>query len=333
MVLKKVLIIGPAYFEYNQSIAAAFDSNKFDLRIIDYSDQFGQINLNNKLLYFISQNRIKTTQKLLAKFNSVIIRAYHRFRPDIVLIIKGDVVNEKTVLEMNGSKNILWLLDGIYNQPNSVKLVDKVSTVFLFEKSEVEKVKRINNNTFHLPSAFDDQIFKNLHLKKDIDLLFIGTLYESRIKLFEKLHNKFPKLNIKVYCKRYWFYKTPLKYLNSIKDNIFINRFVTPSEANILYNRSKMCINMHHEQSVYGVNPRFFEILGAGALQFVDHKPFIEEFFPNGNIRTYKNEEELFEMISQRLKENETQDERTLYDTVIENHTYRNRVEYILDRI
>jgi spore maturation protein CgeB len=329
----KVLLIGPDCFGYNQSIASAFDDNRFEVKIIDYSVQFGQISLTNKISYFFSAHRILTTVKLLTKLNKHIISVYNQYCPDIVLIIKGDTLFEETVLKMKRSKNILWMLDGIFYNPQSMKLVDKVDAVFLFEKSEEESIKKINQNTFYLPSAFDDQIFKKLGLRKDIDLLFIGTLHDSRVKLLEKLHKAFPQLMMKVFCERYRFYKTPVKYLKSLKDPIFINRFVTPAEANILYNRSKICLNMHHEQSVYGINPRFFEITGANALQVVDYKPFFDEYFSGYPIRTYKTDAELFELISQYFSKNEQQDDHGLYDMVNKYHTYRNRVEFILDKI
>lgn len=330
---RKVLLIGPSYFGYNQSIASAFDPEKFEVRVVDYSEQFGENRLLNKILFFFPGIRITTTQKLIIKLNKAINRIYNQFSPDVVLIIKGDSISEETVMQMKRSKNILWMLDGIDFYPRSIKLMDKMDAVFLFEKTDVEKVKKINKNAFYLPPSFDDQIFRNLHLEKDIDILFIGTLYDSRVKTIEKLHLQFPELKIKVYCKRYWFYKTPLKYLKSLNDTVFINRFVTPEEANILYNRSKVCLNMHHGQSVYGINPRFFEILGANALQFVDQKPFIDDYFAGQQIHTYNTEKELFEMISKQFSNNHEPVNQELYDTVSKYHTYRNRVDFILEKI
>lgn len=329
----KVLLIGPAYFAYNQSIASAFDPDRFEIKIIEYTEKLGQINLLNKIVYFFSTKRINTTVKLLTKLNQYILNTYNRYRPDVILIIKGDTINDETILKMKGSKRILWMLDGIFYHPQSVKLAFEMDAVFLFEKTDITEARKINSNTFYLPPAFDDQIFRKLPLKKDIDILFIGVLYDSRIKLLEKLQKRFPQLNIKVYCKRYWFYKTPLKYFKSLTDSMFINRFVTPIQANILYNRSKICLNMHHAQSIYGINPRFFEILGARALQFVDHKLYIDEFFSEYDVQTYNNEEELFEMISQQFANNSEQENNKLYDTICKYHTYKKRVEYILGKI
>jgi spore maturation protein CgeB len=90
---------------------------------------------------------------------------------------------------------------------------------------------------------------------------------------------------------------------------------------------------MHHEQSVYGINPLFFEILGSNSLHFVDRKPFIEEYFPDYNIYTYTTEEDLFDMIGQKFINDIPWEDQTLYSTINKHHTYRNRVDYILERI
>ncbi len=330
--MKKVLVIGPSYFSYNQSIASAFDTEKFEVKVIDYSEQFGLITTYNKIVYTLSGNKNKTKEKLRRKLNRHIVETYQQYGPEIVLFIKGEVIFEETVSVMKESKNVLWVLDSIFNLPVSMKLAEKMNAVFLFEKTEVDGIRKINENTFFLPSAFDDRIFRKLTLQKDIDLLFIGTLYDSRVKLFEKLHQEFPDLKLKIFCKRFLFYKSPVKYLNSLKSEIFINRFVTPEKANILYNRSRICLNMHHGQSVYGVNPRFFEILGAGGYQLVDKKPYIEENFSD-QVETYHSEEELYKKISSFFKGKKIVRDQAIYDKVRASHTYKKRVEFILERI
>ena len=145
----KVLLIGPECFNYNQSIASAFDVERFEVKIIGYAEQFGQINLANKITYFFSANRNLTTKNLLAKLNSYILTIYNQYCPDIVLIIKGNTIAEETVLKMKRSKNILWMLDGIFYNSQSVKLVNKMNAVFLFEKSDEESIKKINKNTYY----------------------------------------------------------------------------------------------------------------------------------------------------------------------------------------
>jgi spore maturation protein CgeB len=329
----KVLIIGPNFLNYNRSIATAFNSDQFEFKIINYAEQYGKICLLNKIRYFVSNRRQKTTARLLSELNNHIFKVYKHYEPEIVLIIKGDTIEPEIVEKMIGSKKILWMMDGIFYNPQSIHLVDKMNAVFLFEKSDVTKVKQINPNTYYLPSAFDDKIFNDLHLKKTIDILFIGTLYPERISFLNRIRHQFPNLKMKVYCERYRFYKNPITWWNSIFDKVFINRFVQHKEANILYNKSKVCLNMHHEQSVYGINPRFFEVIGSNALLFTDHKPFLDDFFSDNKIHVFQSEENLLRLIEEHFNGVQKQTDQKLYTKIRDEHTYRKRVDFILGKI
>jgi spore maturation protein CgeB len=329
----KVLIIGPDFLNYNRSIATAFDPDQFEFKIISYAEQYGKICLLNKIRYFISNRRHRTTAKLLSELNRYILKTHKHYKPDLALIIKGDTIEPETVEKMTCSKNILWMMDGIFYNSQSIHLVDKMDAVFLFEKSDVKEVKQINPNTYYLPSAFDDNIFNDLHLEKTIDILFIGTLYPERIILLNRIRHQFPNLKMKVFCERYRFYKNPLAWWNSQFDKVFINRFVQHKEANILYNKSKVCLNMHHEQSVYGINPRFFEVIGSNALLFTDHKSFLDDFFPDNKIHVFRSEEDLLRLIEEHFNGVQKQSDQKLYTKIRDEHTYRKRVEFILDKI
>ena len=334
IIVRKVLLIGPSCFGYNQSIASAFDPKQFEVKVIDYAEQFGAIRLGNKISYFISKDKRKISGSLHEHFNKTILKLYNQFHPEIVLIIKGDVIRMETISRMKGSKNVLWMLDGMSYCPKSLEISGLMDAVFLFEKSDETAVKKINRNSFYLPPAFDPEIFRQLpSVKKDIDLLFIGTLYPDRVHLLEKIKKKFPRLKIKIYCERYRFYKSPVQFLKSIFDNVFINRFVSPRKANLLYNRSRICLNMHREESKYGINPRFFEIIGAGGYQLVDHKPFIDDFFPEYYTNTYHSEEELFGKIEQFIKGKKDGQNDKVYQEISEKHTFRNRIEYIIEEL
>lgn len=330
---KQVLLIGPENFGYNQSIASAFNSDLFHVRVIDYAEQYGRICLANKCRYFVASDRKKITHRLLDEMNDYLVRQFNYVHPDIVIIIKGDTIFPKTVQAMAGVQRILWMMDGIHYNPQSIQLVKDMEAVFLFEKSDVEKVKQLNPNTHYLPSAVDEKIYRKLDLPKDIDLLFIGTLYPDRIELLHKIRKAFPQLKMKVYCERYRFYKHPVKFIQSLFDKTFINRFVPPKKANRLYNRAKICLNMHHEQSVYGINPRFFEIAGTESLLFTDHRPFIDDFLAGYKIHSYKTEDELFSMIHDHFYGTKKEIDRGLIQKIRMNHTYRNRIDYVLNHI
>src|SRR6185503_17129593 len=99
--------------------------------------------------------------------------------------------------------------------------------------------------------------------------------------------------------------RKPLYHLFRKNKNVFLNKNVTPSTVNSLYNQSKICLNIHHSQSKHGVNQRFFEISGSKAFQLVDDNPYIAENFSTDDITTYGSPREMLEKIGRALKNDE----------------------------
>ena len=114
------------------------------------------------------------------------------------------------------------------------------------------------------------------------------------------------------------------------------NYNIPPEEVNTVYNSTKICLNIHHRQSKEGVNPRTFEILGAGAFQLIDYKKELEDMFDIGReIVCYKNEADLLDKIEYYL---ENEDERNKiarrgHEIVKKKHTYKHRAETILSDV
>lgn len=94
-----------------------------------------------------------------------------------------------------------------------------------------------------------------------------------------------------------------------------------------------MVLNIHHEQQVYGANPKVYEISGAGAYQICDINPYLEKIYPNNEISFYKDEKELIDTIHNVLKNDMWKYSEAAYEIVHNNHTYENRIKYVLEII
>ena len=57
--MNKVLIIGPDFFNYNESVARAFNSIGLTSKVVSHGDLFTPFSLKNKILYTLHINKIK----------------------------------------------------------------------------------------------------------------------------------------------------------------------------------------------------------------------------------------------------------------------------------
>lgn len=332
---KKVLIIGPDFWGYNESIKRAFQKLGYITDIISpkkiYSNSLLKRAINRYKLLFNPEY-----YENLLKVNQFILKKYNIFKPDITMVIKGSMLTEDTIKKMKDSKIILWVMDSIFQVKRAYENINLYDYRFMFEKTDIERLKREGIDSFFLPLALDESVYFPIkNQKKDIDLLFVGNLNSKRQFILEKLIKDFPKFIIQIYggyvglipLKRHYkyYFKGYRKY--------FKNRTVKPSEANKLYSRTKIALNIHHEQSKYGCNQRFFEILGTKTFQLVDNNKFIDERFSD-KVITYENYNDLKNKILKYLSDESSRSiiAEKGYQEVIKNHTFTQRIKHILNK-
>jgi spore maturation protein CgeB len=120
-------------------------------------------------------------------------------------------------------------------------------------------------------------------------------------------------------------------WLTRERRDIYKNCNTTSEQLNLDYNKSRVVLNVHHEQQKNGANPKVFEIAATRAYQICDVNPYIEELFPNGEIGIYHNEEELFELIDYALSHDMSEQAESARQIVVNNHTFVNRIQQMLN--
>ena len=333
---KKVVIIGPDFWGYTESVEKAFQKLGYITDIISLKE------INSDSLLKRAKNRCKLFfdpeyYENLIKVNQFILKKYKIFKPDIVMVIKGNMLTKDTIKKIKDSKKILWVMDSVFRVKRTYENIKLYNHKFMFEETDVEKLKNEGIESFFLPLALDDSVYFPIkNQKKDIDLLFVGNLNSKRQFLLENLIKDFPKLNIQIYggyvglipSKRHFKY-----YFEGYK-KYFKNKSIAPSEVNKLYSRTKIALNIHHDQSKYGCNQRFFEILGTKTFQLVDSNKFIDEYFFD-KVVSYKSYSDLKNKIEKYLSNDIAQSiiAEKGYNEVIKNHTFVQRIEYILNKV
>ena len=115
-----------------------------------------------------------------------------------------------------------------------------------------------------------------------------------------------------------------------------MNHNVSTEEANALYNRAKIVLNIHHETQSNGANPKVLEISGSGAYQICDSNPYILSIFPNKEIGLYQSKEELFQQIEFALNPANAiicqKKANAARQIVANHHTFINRITTVLEK-
>lgn len=301
----KVLLIGSNFHNYINSLAVAIEKNGCEVKV--YMPQvywelsiLGRIHFrlttsirklyNRKQLVYVKPKQIRRKESMLA------LQTYSEFQPDIVVDFSSYYLENEALEKMKNCKKIIWIYDAIERLPHLHEKLPYYDQVYYFEGTDKVFFEERNINASFLPLCADDDIYHPLERRRDVDISFVGNLSNERIQLLLDLKHRFPESNIKVYGRVPMFYS--IFHPNNIKkySDMFLNCYISPKDANELYARSKICINVHNGQTVYGANIRFFEILAAGGFQMVDENEYIRTNF-DGCVVTYKHQEDLMNKV------------------------------------
>ena len=331
--MSKILIIGPDYFNFNQSIKEAFQTLGWETHLESYDEPIHPFHGRLKWRHKFSFNREKLKEKQIEKYKNYITSRFFQIKPDLVFVLNGAILKPETLtLFRQTAKVVLWMYDSVFRYPKCINHIDFVDYAFFYEQKDVAYYQELGKQARFLPQAADASLYHPTECAKTIDILFVGALYRypKRIRLLTKVVENFPAYTIKIVGRYKPIEKNIFKWLFREKRGIFTNRNITPTEVDALYNRSRIVLNIHHETQIEGANPKVFEICASGAYQICDYNPYIASLFPNNEIGLYKDEQELFELIEDALKNDRSEEAKKARDIVIRSHTFAARIKEIV---
>ena len=341
--MKKVLILSSPFYGYQDSVARAFETLGYAVRVETYDEPVHPFRGINKWRHKLAWDKERVKQENRLKYDAYIKQVYDDYRPDIVFSYNGLILlDERLDYFRQRSKVIIWMYDSVQRADRTpcVEHINHADAVFCFEQSDVDFYERMGRKSYFLPLACDTSIYYPIEtVRKDIDILFVGTIYTSqrRIRILEMLADHYPDKKLLFYGGYKLIEKDPVGWMTRGWKNVFTNKNVPPAEVNRLFARTKVALNIHHEQTRNGANQRLFEASGAGAYQICDTNDYIESLFGNDTIGLYHDDTELISQIDWALNPaNETERERRAkeaYRIVADGNTFVSRVKEMLKTI
>jgi hypothetical protein len=166
---------------------------------------------------------------------------------------------------------------------------------------------------FFLPHAVEAEIFSGKQLERIYEIGWVGRLdgknYSIRRRYIQELNRRF-RLND-------------------------IDRYYTPEEMALVYQQSKIVVNLSRDDYLQDANLRCFEAMAGGALLITPNPSELADlgFMEGQHYVSYEHEAQLYLLIQFYL-ENEAKREEIAQAgqaLVMKHHTYDSRVQTILD--
>ena len=321
-------------------IGDAFEGRGVHSSLLEW--RYPKRNLAQEIMFYSSAGYRSSIADVQDKANAVELeKAVLKEDPDLVLVVKAVELTDKTKQHCidSGTKLVLWAYDSATQFPIISRAAPRYDLVYTYEPADLSILSAVCKPRL-LPMAFDPRYYSRRadEKEKDIDVCFIGAIdpYPQRRRLFKLLSNRLKNRGIAIWTDTvHWYSHRKVRdmFLFGARRNVQLHRETLEHGAiNDIYNRSKVCLNIHHVQSVKAVNPRTFEILGSGCLLLTDRRlDEIEGFETGEGYLHYGNDAELVDTIDSLLKD----DEKAARIADIGHskgmvHTYENRAKTIL---
>lgn len=335
--MSKVFIIGPRFHNFNISIARAFEELGWSVVVEDYDTPVHPFKGWVKWKHKFSFNKKKLRERQKCKYKSYIKQRFIEESPELTFVLNGEILHADTLdFFRSTSKVVLWMFDSITNIPTMKDHIDYVDFCFCYDQEDVDSYEKQKKKAYFLPQAYDPLLYyPKVKIDKEIDILFVGNLYFSkrRQQYLKQIIASFPDKKILVFGEYKPWYKNPIKWLFRENRNIYTNKNIPYDSVNDYYNRSRVVLNIHHEQQKNGANPKVFEIAGSGSYQVCDSNLYITNLFPNNEVSLYSNIDECVAQIENALKSDTSKLAALAQKKVNKEHTFKCRIENVLDVI
>jgi len=334
--MPKVLIISSPFFGYQESVARAFRQLEYDVKVETYDDPIHPFKGLLRWRHKFSLNKERLREQSRQKYKKYIQQVFDKYQPNIVFTYNGQILKDDTLdyFRSKGAKVLVWMYDSVLREDRQVckTHIDHSDVFCCFEDKDVEYYATQGKKAYFMPLACDTSVYFPQKAEKDIDILFVGTIYTSqkRIQMLENLVKHYPDKKILIYGDYKPYYKNPITWAFRRYRTTFLNHNISPLEVNNLFARTKIALNIHHKQTFEGANQRLFEACGAGAYQICDANPYIESLFKNGEVGLYHNEEELYQLIDYALSHDMSAQANAAYQIVTTQHTFTHRIQQML---
>ncbi len=235
-------------------------------------------------------------------------------------------------------KSVNYFSDEIRNRTSGpywqelLSELDKDDNYTFYWDRELIKQEKFKN-IFYLPHFVNTNIYKNLGLKADCDVMFAGRLdTDYRLNmiadLVESLDVRFRWYAIERH------YKDALSRVKNKEtiEKIYSGFIDNEKDMSDAINKSKIVINMN-SQGVSSLNYRTMQTIACGKLLISDNRDELDLF--DNKIPVYENGDELKNKIMYYLENSDEYNKITQYcqDVCIKNHNSISGVNYIISKL
>lgn len=281
MVNKKVLMFGPLFFGYRESIADELRTQGAQVDLYDERPN------NSAFCKVMLRYNVRLYDSVVMKYYQSIVDANKDKDYDYVFVIKSEAINEKVFAMLKNAypnaKFILYLWDSVENVPDGEKKIRLYDRVLTFDHEDAKRYGLILRPLFfgknYEPSAAANTDYK-------YDIAFIGTAHSVRPYVVDRIVSDCGENRTCFYYLFlphkivYWYNKLLNGYYRNVRMSDIHFTPMNPAQVRSVYDRSRCVLDVEHNAQ-RGLTMRTIEMVGMGKKLITTNSGIVKYDFYN----------------------------------------------------
>lgn len=265
----RVLLVSPRFHGYHSAIAAALTARGHIVSTHLYDDNGGPA---GRILHQVRHQLPRKVgagshRGLTREQTTKAVRAVHRLRPEAVVVVKADTLDQDFWDCIKGLPRVTWLYDELRRTRYTPDRLAAIGPVATYSLLDAEHLLSAGLDARYLPLAFDHRLVPSPSSIRMPVVSFVGARYPAREHVLKVLHDH--EIPVRAYGRdwsahpvdrlRTWRVSTP---------TLPAERDIGRAQAYDVMASSSATLNLHGDQD--GFTMRTFEAAGVGGVELVD---------------------------------------------------------------
>lgn len=297
----RLLLVTPGFHGYGRSIAEAFARRGHDVTTLRY-DAYdtpaekarlkATVELPERLPVPGAASGAARRAAERRRLTDRALAAVRELRPERLVVIKGDALDERFWEETARVPRILWLYDDLHRHDYTTAFLREVGPVVDYAESETAALRAAGVDAHCVPNAFDPHRARDTGVRR-AELTFIGSGYENRLRTLSALDAH----GLPVHAWGRDFSRHPVDRARTFswrRPSFRTSREVPLERAYQLHAEGAAGIAIHGLQNGHAM--RTFEIPGMGGVQLVDREDVSRYYDIGTEVALWRDLDELAEL-------------------------------------
>lgn len=328
----RVLLVSPRFHGYHAAISTSLAERGHVVTTHLYDDHGGIAGrswhqLRHQLPHKLGAGRLRS---LAREQTARAVAAVGRARPQAVVVVKGDTLDDDFWDALAGLPRATWLYDEVRRTRWTPERLAAAGPLLSYSAQDTDDLVARGLPARHLPLAFDHRLVPEPTTLRTPQVTFVGARYASREAVLTLLHDR--DVPVRAYGRDWSGH--PVDRLRTWR----IGAPPVPSERDLdrahaydVMAASAATLNLHGDQD--GFTMRTFEAAGVGGVELVDRDDVVDLYEPGTEVLTWTTGEELVELCRRVQRDRDWTDRirRAARARTLADHTFDRRAAVLED--